>query len=255
MKKTILGLLISIIVFGAACQKKTETLTNQTVTNSMTNEQPGVISAEEVLELQNLGGVTFAAHNQSTQSAGDIQMSKKYLNIAAGRAVPVFMFGQALPGRTTTQLNPNLEFGGLRTPVTVISAINGIVGFVSQQTDSNDYEVFLHPTKNSIWTVSYDHLTDVTVKQGDRVTVGQVLGKAARENNGMYRYELQVNKDLNGVTTFHCPTELLTPAVKVAQVMAINQFIQDWNTMFGSNIYGLITTACLKPVLTVDETH
>jgi murein DD-endopeptidase MepM/ murein hydrolase activator NlpD len=254
MKKTSLGLLImGIIVVGAACGKQ-QTTTNTTTQNnnqSVTNS----VTTEEVLELANLGGIQFATHVPGSPTAGDISMSKTYLDAGAGRNVPVFLFGQPLPGRATTQLNPNLEFGGLTSAVNVVAAIDGIVGFVKQQADSNDYEVFLQTAENSIWTIGYDHLTDVTVEQGDRVTAGQLLGKAARENNGMYRYELQINKDVNGVTTFHCPTELLRSDVKASTVSAIEQFIKDWNTFYGSDVYSPYTTACTQSVLTLEETQ
>jgi hypothetical protein len=254
MKKISSVLIIaSVLLFGAACQKQETTQQQQTVNqNSLA---AGVGDTEEVLELANLGGVTFGRHNTSTRTAGDFSMSKTYLGIDQGMTVPMYVFGQPLPGRATTQLNPNLEFGGLTSPVTVISAIDGIVGFVRQQAESNDSEIFLQTNENSVWTIGYDHITDVTVKQGDRVTVGQVLGKAARENNGVYRYELQINKDVNGVTTFHCPTDLLRADVKATQVAAIEQLIKDWNAFYGSNAYGTYTTSCTKSVLTLDETE
>ncbi len=259
MKKYII--IFAVVAFaGTACTKpsanvQTNAATSTTqVTNTATLANTAA-AMEETLALANLGGVTFAAHNTTTRKAGDISMSKTYLDVGAGRNVPVFLFGQPLPGRDHLQLNPNLEFGGLTSAINVVASIDGIVGFVREQTDSKDYEVFLQPKENSIWTIGYDHLTDVTVKQGDRVTVGQLLGKAARENNGMYRYELQINKDVGGVTTFHCPTALLRADVQATQTAAIERFITDWNTFYGSAVYGTYTSACAKPVLTLAETQ
>jgi murein DD-endopeptidase MepM/ murein hydrolase activator NlpD len=259
MHKHTFGVLIVVALFalGAACSKpttNTQTTNQPAATNTDVNNTTPV-TAEETLTLSNLGGVSFAGHNTSTGMAGDISMSKTYLDAGAGRTVPVFLFGQPLPGRDHVQLNPNLEFGGMTAAINVVAAIDGVVGFVRQQSDSNDYEVFLMPKENSIWTIGYDHLTDVTVKQGDTVTVGQVLGKAARENNGMYRYELQINKDVAGVTTFHCPMDLLRDDVKATQNAAIEQFIREWNTFYGSDVYSPYTTACAKSVLTLAETQ
>ena len=264
MKKIII--VLAFLAFaGAACTKKTVNVqsgtpnTNAPATSTQETNTAAPVNAsaptEETLALANLGGVTLAAHSTTTRKAGDISMSKTYLDAGAGRNVPIFMFGQPLPGRDHVQLNPNLEFGGLTSAINVVASIDGIVGFVREQTDSKDFEVFLQPKENSIWTIGYDHLTDVTVKQGDRVTVGQVLGKAARENNGMYRYELQVNKDVGGVTTFHCPTALLRADVQATQTAAIERFIKDWNTFYGSAMYGTYTSACPKPVLTLEETQ
>lgn len=261
MKKYLL--IVTILLVGAACTKQVTSSTQNTNTNTTATVNTQVMYAntntaqatEETLTLENLGGVTFAAHNTATRKAGDIRMSKTYLDAGAGRNVPVFLFGQPLPGRDHVQLNPNLEFGGLTSAINVVASIDGIVGFVREQTDSKDFEVFLQPQENSIWTIGYDHLTHVTVKQGDRVTVGQVLGKAARENNGMYRYELQINKDVGGMTTFHCPTALLRADVQATQTAAIARFITDWNAFYGSTVYGTYTSACAKPMLTLEETE
>lgn len=252
--------LIALLFIGTACAKPV-TNTSQQANNAnvgvlQTNTVPSTNTVgDDALVLANLGGVTFQAHNKTDQTAGDIRMAKTYLDAGAGRNVPVFLFGQPLPGRDHVQLNPNLEFGGLVSAVDVVSAIDGIVGFVRQQTESNDYEVFLQPKENSMWTIGYDHLTNVAVKQGDAVTIGQKLGKAARENNGMYRYELQINKDVNGVTTFYCPVDLLRADVRESYATAITQFITEWNAFYGSKVYGTYTSACTKSVLTLSETE
>lgn len=264
MKKIIIVFAFLAFV-GAACTKQTasvqssvpniNTATTATQVTNTAAPTNAATSTEEILELANLGGVAFAVHNATTRKAGDISMSKTYLDAGAGRNVPVFLFGQPLPGRSSVQLNPNLEFGGLTSAINVVASIDGIVGFVREQTDSKDFEVFLQPRENSMWTIGYDHVTDVTVKQGDRVTIGQKLGKAAKENNGMYRYELQINKDLNGVTTFHCPVDLLRDDVRASYDSAMTKFITEWNAFYGSKVYGTFTSACAKPVLTLSETQ
>jgi len=257
MAKYIWSILIAGLTLGAGCSKQPQTTTtNQKQDVVTTNTATSQSGSEAQPQLSNLGGITFGAYNASTKLAGDIRMDPEhYLDQDRGYVVPMYVFGQPLPGRSTVQLNPNLEFGGLQKPITLVSAIDGVVGFVKKQTDSDDYEVFLQPKENSQWTIGYDHVTDVTVKQGDRVTVGQVLGKAAKENNGTYRYELQINRDVNGLTTFHCPAALLDAANKVTYVSKIEQFITDWNSMTGKKSYGSYTTSCTKDVLTLGETQ
>jgi len=245
-----------LIVFGAGCGSPKTVVNQQAVNSSNTNINQVISTEEPAPVLSNLGGITFGTYNASTKLAGDIRMDPEhYLDEEKGYVVPMYIFGQPLPGRSSVQLNPNLEFGGLKNPITIVSAIDGVVGFVKKQAESDDYEVFLQPKENSQWTIGYDHVTDVTVKQGDRVTVGQTLGKAAQENNGTYRYELQINRDLNGVTTFHCPTALLSASSKAAYTTKIEQFINDWNTMTGKKSYGVYTTSCTKDVLTLSETQ
>lgn len=254
MSKYIWIVLLVLVTLGAGCSK--QSTTNSSEQQSQGNATTSTDSTEPQPELSNLGGISFGAYNASTKLAGDIRMDPEhYLDEASGHVVPMYVFGQPLPGRSTTQLNPNVEFGGLKNPITLVSALDGVVGFVRQQTSSNDYEVFIQPKENSEWTIGYDHVTDVTVKQGDRVTVGQVLGKAAKENNGTYRYEFQINRDVNGVTTFYCPTALLNARSKATYTTKIEQFINDWNTMTGKKSYGIYATSCTKDVLALSETQ
>lgn len=210
------------------------------------------IDLNEQLVLHNLGGITFAKWQSGAATAGDIRFSKFYVDVKSGHSVPVFLFGQPLP-KDVPMPNPNFEFAGLDKPITLVSAIDGIVAFIQEQSETNDYEVFLQTKENSIWVISYDHVTDLQVQKGQAIHVGDVIGKAAVQNNGVYRYELQINKEVNGVTTYHCPTELLAADVKAQTVSAMEQMITDWNTFMGQKVYGTYTTSCTKPMMTTAE--
>lgn len=245
-----IGLVAVIAISG--CTQETTPPINTTAQQTQDRTNTNTVAAEETLELANLGGATFDTYDTSTKTAGDVRMTRDYLN--DGFTIAVYMFGQALEGKVGAPMsNPNIEFAGLNTQITIVSAIDGIVGFVKEQAETSDTAVFLQPSEGSIWTVGYDHIVDVTVKQGDRVTVGQTIGKASPHRNGVYRYELQINKDLNGVTTFHCPVELLSTTVRESTRTQIEQFITDWNTLMGRDVYSPVTTACTKPVLTLSE--
>jgi murein DD-endopeptidase MepM/ murein hydrolase activator NlpD len=104
-----------------------------------------------------------------------------------------------------------------------------------------------------VWVIGYDHVTDLQVAKGQKIKVGDVIGKAAVQNNGVYRYEIQINKEVNGVTTYYCPTYLLAPDVQASTVTAMEQMITDWNTFMGQNVYGQYTTTCTKPYMTTAE--
>ncbi len=247
--------ILGLALLGASCGKNEEPRDqSQQQSNQQHQQQNQQRSADpnEVLTLHNLGGITFAKWQSGASTAGDIRFSKFYVDVKSGHSVPLFLFGQPLP-KDVPMPNPNFEFAGLDKPITLISAIDGIVAFIQQQPETKDYEVFLQTKENSVWVIGYDHVTDVQVTKGQTIKVGDVIGKAAVQNNGVYRYELQINKEVNGVTTYHCPTELLASDVKTTTVAAIEQLVKDWNTFMGQNVYGSYSTACTKPMMTTAE--
>ncbi len=124
-------------------------------------------------------------------------------------------FGEILPP-DNKRANPNFEFSSVKATAPIIAAIDGEVVHIENQSESNDSEVFLRTSTNSVWTVAYDHLTNIKVKKGDKVKAGDQLGNAAVQNNGLYRFELQVTKEEKGVTTHHCPTALLVDSKKIS---------------------------------------
>lgn len=202
--------------------------------------------------LYNLGGA---------QLPDDVEFNQYSLDVASGKTVAVFIFGQPLPAHPgePVRINPNIEFGGLKEPIELISAIDGVVGFIQEQPDSNDYEVFLMTQENSQWVIGYDHVTDLQVVQGQAVSVGDVLGKAALENNGYYRYELQINHEEGDDTTMYCPTDLLDASVQTDIQASLDTFVGDWNesyrAVFGTDAYPTQTGGCIQPLVTNAESQ
>ncbi len=235
-----------------AARKNTTSATNST--NNVRKSQKSVSSTQP--KLKNLGGVTLAPYDTVTKMAGDIEFSKYYVNSDHNMTTASIFFGQQVPSHadhTKTLANPNFTFAGLKTAIDVVSPIDGKVIEVKQQPETKDYEVMLWEKEDSIYVLGLDHLTDVTVKRGDSVAAEQVLGKAARENNGSYRYELQINKEENGQTSFACPTQLLAADVKQKWSDQLDLFANDWNIWWGSAAYPQMTGGCVKQVLTLNE--
>ncbi len=126
-----------------------------------------------------------------------------------------------------------MEIGGYQAPWKLITldtlnsvyAVSaGIVTAIRSQPSYNDVEFDVKPSANSAFTVIYDHVTDVTIKVGDRVTPGQRLGRVARwanigEGRWLGQFELQVNRAVteNGrpVQPYrelaYCPRDFGTP--------------------------------------------
>jgi murein DD-endopeptidase MepM/ murein hydrolase activator NlpD len=202
-------------------------------------------TAEADIVLKNLGLASVNASTAYTRFA--VQ------DYASNGMKGMYLFGDALPGN---RLNPNLEFASVKQDAPVIAAIDGVVVFIREQSESKDYEVFLQPKNGSVWTVGYDHLVGLRVKQGDRVTAGDVLGTAAVQNNGLYRFELQVNKDVAGQTTHHCPVQLLDPGISAAALADLTASQAAWEAVRGQDLYNPATqnpVGCIKATLSVAE--
>lgn len=162
-----------------------------------------------------------------------------------------YNFGEKLGGKEDTRLNPNFEFSSLKKDAPVVSAITGRVVNIKEQPDSKDFEVFLQPVENSIWTVGYDHISDVAVTVGQTVTPGTALGVSTVQGNGQYRFEFQINKDENGQTTHVCPTTLLDSSVKDSIIAGLADMQNTWESTTGLELYDLTKQ---NPVGCVAET-
>lgn len=148
-----------------------------------------------------------------------------------------YIFGDNL-GTGDPRRNPNFEYASLKPGTKAVAAIDGVVAFVRQQPSSNDYEVFLQPEANSHWTVAYDHLVDLSVRQGQTVKAGDVLGAPAVQGNGALRFELQINNE--SVADAHrCPTTLLAANVRDAVLADLTALMQEWNNLAGRQLYDL----------------
>lgn len=198
-------------------------------------------NAEANIELQNFGLMSLDSVDVSSQALRDFQSQG---------LKGFYVFGDKLSGGRT---NPNFEFASLKEGTKVVAAIDGIVGFVKQQSETGDYEVFLQPKENSAWTIGYDHLTNVSVKQGDTVKAGDVLGEPAMQNNGLTRFEIQMNKDENGSTTHHCPSTLLAASVKDKLLANLVTMQQNWESTSGFELYNIAAqnpAGCIMKTLT-----
>ena len=164
-----------------------------------------------------------------------------------------YVFGDKLSGGRT---NPNFEYASLKSNTKVISAIDGIVAFIKEQSDSKDSEVFIQPKEGSAWTVGYDHISNLVVKKGAAIKAGDVIGEPAVQNNGLLRFEIQINKDENNTTIHYCPTTLLAANLKSKWVNELIAMQNNWNSTTGLSLYNISSQdpiGCLKKTMTPSE--
>ena len=168
-----------------------------------------------------------------------------------------YVFGDKLPGE---RLNPNFEFASVKADADIVSAIDGEVVFIKTQDDGKDNEVFLQTSVDSEWITGYDHIVDVKVKQGDKVKVGDVIGKPAVQGNGLYRFEFQVNKKVGKNEDIHyCPTLLLHESVIDSTISDLKAHISSWEELDNRVLYSDFSennkTGCYFDTLTPEQTN
>lgn len=201
--------------------------------------------SEAELVIQNLGVKNIQEATNFTKQATQ--------DYAQSGMKGLYVFGDKLPG---DRLNPNFEFSSINADVKVISAIDGVVGFIKQQSDSKDYEVFLQPQENSIWQVGYDHVTNLKVTKGQTVKVGDTIGYAAVQNNGLHRFEFQVNKQSGSDGIHICPTTLLSSSAKSTVLADLQSTQEKWESFSGLELYDISkqsSVGCLQKTLTPEQ--
>jgi hypothetical protein len=239
--------LLGVIAFAAVTvlHKTDDTNTkesDQAVTNAAENSSK---KQSDDLVLQNIGLDTFdnILYDKHALSAYKTDGLKGF-----------YFFGDELPG---ARKNPNFEFSSLKEGTKIIAAIDGTITFIKEQSESSDKEVFLQTNENSQWIIGYDHLVNVTVKKGDKVKAGDVLGEPGVQNNGLRRFEFQVNKKQSGGDDVHvCPTTLMSSSLKEGLEKSLSTMMQQWNTLAGFTVYepALQTpVGCLVDTLTPQQ--
>jgi hypothetical protein len=245
----LLGGILLVLVAGVAIfltNSKGSSESSQ-VSNATTSSQPTSTPTQEAdLILQNVGLASIEASTVYTRFAVQDYATKGMKGF--------YIFGDTLPGN---RVNPNFEFASLKADAKVISSIDGVVTFVREQPETKDYEVFIQPKEGSVWTIGYDHLVNLTVAKGDVVKAGAELGTPAVQNNGLYRFEVQVNKDVAGVTTHYCPSVLLGESFKATVLADLEKTQTAWeNVKLQSTLYDTTKqnpSGCLKPTMSVAE--
>lgn len=225
-----LALLLGVVVLaviGIVGWRVMSAEDKQPTAQQTTGKSEESTAPEADIVLQNFGLASLASVDVTTQALREYE-SKGLKGFYA--------FGESLSGG---RINPNFEFASLKAGAKVVAAIDGVIGFVKEQPESKDYEVFLQPKENSKWTIGYDHLVNVTVAQGAMVKAGDVLGEPAMQNNGLTRFEIQVNKDENGKTTHLCPSSLVSDGQLLKELAGM---MSDWETTSGIDLYTFAET-------------
>ncbi len=214
--------LIGGMVYYALNNKSKDSESGQS-TNDKSNS---TASDDGPPKLQNLGLASLDSVDVTTNALRDYKSSGHK---------GLYIFGEELPG-TPTRINPNIEYASLKEGTEVVSASDGEVVFIKEQSDSNDSEVFIASSEKSKWIIGYDHIVGLKVKKGDKVKAGDVIGTPARQGNGLLRFEIQVNNEKSSSDSIHvCPVTLLDSSVKSTTTAQLKSIQESWEKVAGDN--------------------
>ena len=206
--KTLLSLLLLYCVFALSSCFDTEE-----------NRTPPV--------LKNLV-VEFADYDPATEFAGDFTFRDNFERM-------FFEFGyrgSADPGDLVA------EFAYIVKEDALLKApCDGIITRLEKRSDG-DYYIIIQSKKNSHWFTQVDHVLNVTVKKGDEVKAGDVLGNPGNWNNsvGLGVVELSVINDKENKN--YCPFSYFDPVLRPSYEAKVQKLMDDWEDYKGDeNIY------------------
>jgi hypothetical protein len=195
-------------------------------------------------------GFDIEPWNKETNRAGDLMFTKDILfedSYVESKWVFVEFGGRGQ--RKNDPPHSNIEywfFVPLGTEV--IAPIDGIAR-ISYFDHAQDYGINFYPRDGSPWTVSFEHVIDVRIKDGDFVKAGDVVAVAApRINNKVAMTELAVWAGGQNVVKY-CPFDFLDESLKPVYKEKLHQLAKDWEAFLGKNIYNeeqWVSPGCLK---------
>jgi hypothetical protein len=161
------------------------------------------------------GGSTPASPSQNPggQTKDETPPVLSVAFVATETAAAFYVFGAPLPSGVQ---NPTFEVETPDQTGLVFAASGGKVVNITLSTNGIDRAVTIVPSDASVWSIIYDHVSDVRVSIGQSVAAGATLGTVGILNNGRGRTELQVNRFDPSPTISYCPQTFGTATFNAA---------------------------------------
>lgn len=167
--------------------------------------------------------VNFADYDPANQTAGDFTFRDNFERM-------FYEFGYR-SGPSLDDLGA--EFGYIiKEDATIMAPCDGIITRLSIREDG-DYNMIIKTHQNSVWFTQVDHLLNVKVKEGDRITAGQILGNPGFWDNvsGLGVVELSVINDEERRN--YCPLSFFEPALQSTYQTKLQKLMDDWEAFKG----------------------
>jgi len=137
---------------------------------------------------------------------------------------------------------PNFEFY-VRPTAVVVAPASGMIWRVVFHADFDDYAILIRERNEGFLWVEIDHVSNPTVKAGDRVTAGQTIGTAGKTGDvRLGRVELQVSDGNRQPVMHFCPNVAFAPSATADIEARLSRLMQDIEARnLNSNIYNEAT--------------
>ena len=187
--------------------------------------------------LKNLG-VNIEPWNKQTNLAGDLMFDKKVIYDDGGVANEKVFIDFGSKDKYRIDDIGVIEYWFFVPLGTKVRApIGGTVqiGFFEH---TQDWGISFYPEEGSKWIVSFEHVVNLNVKEGDIVKAGDIVAEAApRINKEIAMVELAVWRPSRDHIYKYCPFEFLDESLKPMYEEKINQLAKDWEEFIGKDVY------------------
>ena len=207
-----------------------------TQTASESESSPKVSSSENKLPILKNLGVSIDVWNKQTNLAGDLIFDKRVVyDDGYSSNNKVFLDFGSKDKYRVNDIGAIEYWFYVPRGTKVRAPIDGTVQVVFFE-HTKDWGVNLVP-KGSRWLVSFEHLVNLSVVEGDVVRAGDIVGEAApRIGSAIAMVELVVWTGGESIVKY-CPYNFLDESLKPVYKEKINQLALDWEEFTGQDIY------------------
>ena len=151
------------------------------------------------------------------------------VDIDGGDITEFLGFGEEalIDGGPAKKVLPTFEYY-LSPTANIYAPCSGTIESKRWQSNSaadGDWEICITPHRNSGYKIIIDHVTNPTVKKGDKVTVGQIVGNPGTWEMGVGRTELQI-KDLRKNANI-APFSVFNPSTKAEYEVKLTTLMEE----------------------------
>ncbi|MDO8649721.1 MAG: M23 family metallopeptidase [Candidatus Berkelbacteria bacterium] len=250
--------MFAILAFWLLGNQSTKTTGNSATTIPAANSSAKTKTSKSdgpTLKIKSLG-INLAPFDPATGMAGDLEFTKT--KFTSGIQLLFSDFGYVIKAANSAsgqdKSNPQPTFiAPLGTKV--MSLVDGVV-FNVPKLYSNDYSVQVYDGEDATWVYETEHIINVTVKKGDKVKAGQVVGEvsdySAHGYDGQGLFEIGLLK--GGQTPQHfCPFSYLDESIKDTTLKQLSALMKSWEEYRGDmTLYPDESTYPILGCLTLD---
>jgi len=187
-------------------------------------------------------GITIDYYNKQTNTAGDfVFYTSTYLGDPEVYKKVFHDYGEMVKDSSGSMKQSPEAAYIVPLGTKVRATTDGIITHITQRPESDTGFVITKP-ESPLWTFGYDHVMNLTVKKGDRVVAGQILGEVSNFNpwlraDGYGLVEVSVAYT-NTAYIAYCPFMYLDESVKQDYLDKIKALYASWEEYMGdSSLY------------------